>query len=108
MGGMMGAANAGQNSDKREHTPASYLVNATNTSAIIGEPLKVSPAVIGRRPDQIDAATRVAEAATGGTDAATPAAAGDAGAIKSAAAAAGEPKTGAKGIRGVRGIIGGA
>ncbi|AWH91293.1 hypothetical protein A6035_02935 [Dietzia lutea] len=48
MGGVMGAANAGQNSDRRGHTPASYLTNATNTTAIIGEPVKVAPAVLGR------------------------------------------------------------
>ncbi|TCW25001.1 WXG100 family type VII secretion target [Dietzia cinnamea] len=48
IGGMMGAANAGQNSDRRGHTPASYLTNATNTTAIIGEPVKVAPAVLGR------------------------------------------------------------
>ncbi|OAH43547.1 hypothetical protein AYJ66_04705 [Dietzia cinnamea] len=48
MGGVMGAANAGQNGDRRGHTPASYLTNATNTTAIIGEPVKVAPAVLGR------------------------------------------------------------
>ncbi|MCT2109558.1 hypothetical protein M3E10_07125 [Dietzia cinnamea] len=48
IGGMMGAANAGQNSDRRGHTPASYLTNATNTTAIIGDPVKVAPAVLGR------------------------------------------------------------
>ena len=83
----MGAANAGQNSDKREHTPASYLVNATNTTAIIGEPLKVSPAVIGRRPDPTE----------GAADAEGPA---------EATTAAAETKNGARGIRGIRGIIG--
>ncbi|GLB65423.1 hypothetical protein NCCP2495_33040 [Dietzia sp. NCCP-2495] len=96
MGGMMGAANAGQNSDKREHTPASYLVNATNTSAIIGEPLKVSPAVIGRRPDTIDGATKTAEAAESTEAAATKPVAEDAAA----------PKNGARAIRGIRGIVG--
>lgn len=96
MGGMMGAANAGQNSEKREHTPASYLVNATNTSAIIGEPLKVSPAVIGRRPDTIDGATETAGAADATGAAAT----------KSVAEEAAEPKNGARVIRGIRGIVG--
>lgn len=60
MGGMMGAANAGQNSDRRGHTPAGYLTNATNTTEIIGEPVKVAPAVLGRRPvaePQADEAT---------------------------------------------------
>ena len=99
MGGMMGAANAGQNSDKRGHTPASYLVNATNTSAIIGEPLKVSPAVIGRRPDTIDGATETAGAA-GATDAA----AGTTSVTETAAAT--EQKNGARVIRGLRGIVG--
>ena len=98
MGGMMGAANAGQNSDKREHTPASYLVNATNTTAIIGEPLKVSPAVIGRR-DTIDGATETAGAA-GATDAA----AGTTSVTETAAAT--EQKNGARVIRGLRGIVG--
>ena len=98
MGGMMGAANAGQNSDKREHTPASYLVNATNTSAIIGEPLKVSPAVIGRR-HTIDGATETAGAA-GATDAA----AGTTSVTETAAAT--EQKNGARVIRGLRGIVG--
>ncbi|SMO66230.1 hypothetical protein SAMN06265174_103206 [Dietzia kunjamensis subsp. schimae] len=50
MGGVMGAAGAGQNNDRRGHTPASYLTNATNTTAIIGDPVKVAPAVLGRRP----------------------------------------------------------
>ncbi|UVE97077.1 hypothetical protein [Dietzia sp. B32] len=50
MGGMMGAAGAGQNNDRRGHTPASYLTNATNTTAIIGDPVKVAPAVLGRKP----------------------------------------------------------
>ena len=48
MGAMMGAAGAGQNSDRRGHTPAGYLTNATNTTAIIGDPVKVAPAVLGR------------------------------------------------------------
>jgi len=101
MGGMMGAANAGQNSDKREHTPASYLVNATNTSAIIGEPLKVSPAVIGRR-DTIDGATETAGAA-GATDAAAGTTSAAETATEKDAAA---PKNGARAIRGIRGIVG--
>lgn len=50
MGGVMGAAGAGQNNDRRGHTPASYLTNATNTTAIIGDPVKVAPAVLGRAP----------------------------------------------------------
>lgn len=50
MGGMMGAAGAGQNNDRRGHTPASYLTNATNTTEIIGDPVKVAPAVLGRAP----------------------------------------------------------
>ena len=50
MGAMAGAAGAGQNSDRRGHTPAGYLTNATNTTAIVGDPLKVSPAVLGRKP----------------------------------------------------------
>ena len=102
MGGMMGAANAGQNSDKREHTPASYLVNATNTSAIIGEPLRVSPSVIGRRPDTIDGATETAGAA-GATDAAAGTTSAAETATEKDAAA---PKNGARAIRGIRGIVG--
>ena len=47
--GMMGAA-AGQGSDRRGHTPAGYLTNATNTTEIIGDPVKVAPAVLGRTP----------------------------------------------------------
>ena len=50
MGGVMGAAGAGQNNDRRGLTPASYLTNATNTTAIIGDPVKVAPAVLGRAP----------------------------------------------------------
>ncbi|AWH92974.1 hypothetical protein A6035_13225 [Dietzia lutea] len=57
MGGVMSAANAGQNSDRRGHTPASYLTNATNTTAIIGEPVKVAPAVLGRKPAEEPAPT---------------------------------------------------
>ena len=49
MGGMMGAAGAGQG-DRRGHTAAGYLTNATNTTEIIGEPVKVAPAVLGRKP----------------------------------------------------------
>ncbi|WP_314035900.1 hypothetical protein [Dietzia sp. CH92] len=52
MGAMMGAAGAGQNSDRRGHTPAGYLTNATNTTAIIGDPVKVAPAVLGRTVDE--------------------------------------------------------
>lgn len=52
--GMMGGARAGSQDDKSEgHRPASYLVNATNASEILGEPVKVSPAKIGARPDAI-------------------------------------------------------
>lgn len=54
--GMMGAAGAGQNEGRRGHTPAGYLTNATNTSEIIGEPVKVAPAVLGRTPPPDDAA----------------------------------------------------
>ena len=97
MGGMMGAANAGQSSEKREHTPASYLVNATNTSAIIGEPLKVSPAVIGRHPDAMAGADGSAGAAG-----ATGAAAGTT-SVTETAAATGQ-KTGARVIRGIIGL----
>ena len=49
MGGMAGASGSNQNSDRKGHTPAGYLTNATNTTAIIGDPLKVSPAVLGRK-----------------------------------------------------------
>jgi len=56
MGAMAGGSNAGQNSDRKGHTPAGYLTNATNTTAIIGEPLKVSPAVLGRKPAEDPAA----------------------------------------------------
>lgn len=50
--GMMGGARAGSQDDKSEgHRPASYLVNATNASEILGEPVKVSPAKIGASPD---------------------------------------------------------
>lgn len=51
LGPMMGAATAGQNSDRRGHTPAGYLTNATNTTEIIGHPVKVAPAILGRRVD---------------------------------------------------------
>lgn len=53
--GMMGAAGVGQNDGRRGHTPASYLTNATNASAIIGEPVKVAPAVLGRPAPAEDA-----------------------------------------------------
>ncbi|MFL0577899.1 hypothetical protein [Dietzia sp. 179-F 9C3 NHS] len=46
--GMMGAAGAGQGDRRTGHTPAGYLVNATNTSEIVGEPPKAAPAVLGR------------------------------------------------------------
>lgn len=49
--GMMGAGAAGQGSDRRGHTAAGYLTNATNTTEIIGDPVKVAPAVLGRKPD---------------------------------------------------------
>ena len=64
MGAMMGAAGAGQNSDRRGHTPAGYLTNATNTTAIIGDPVKVAPAVLGRTVDE--------PAQEGGRDGAAP------------------------------------
>jgi hypothetical protein len=54
--GMMGAAGAGQNEGRRGHSPAGYLTNATNASEIIGEPVKVAPAVLGRAPRPDDAA----------------------------------------------------
>ena len=57
VGGMMGAAGAGQNNDRRGHTPASYLTNASNTTAIIGDPVKVAPAVLGRAPVEHPAST---------------------------------------------------
>lgn len=50
--GMMGAgagAGAGQAGDRRGHTPAGYLTNSTNASAIVGDPVKVTPAVLGRK-----------------------------------------------------------
>ncbi|MFN3339850.1 MAG: WXG100 family type VII secretion target [Dietzia sp.] len=53
--GMMGAAGAGQNDGRRGHTPAGYLTNATNASEIIGDPVKVAPAVLGRTPPAEDA-----------------------------------------------------
>ena len=46
--GMMGGGAAGQGSDRRGHTPAGYLTNATNTTDIIGDPVKVAPSVLGR------------------------------------------------------------
>ena len=49
--GMMGAGGTGQNNHRRGHTPAGYLTNATNTTDIIGDPVKVTPAVLGRQPD---------------------------------------------------------
>ncbi|WP_314037131.1 hypothetical protein [Dietzia sp. CH92] len=64
MGAMMGAAGAGQNSDRRGHTPAGYLTNATNTTAIIGDPVKVAPAVLGRTVEE--------PAQEGGQDGAAP------------------------------------
>ena len=65
MGGMMGAAGAGQ-SDRRGHTPAGYLTNATNTTDIIGEPVKVAPAVLGRTPTE-PPATESAQSASSET-----------------------------------------
>ena len=55
--GMMGAGAAGQGSDRRGHTPAGYLTNATNTTNIIGDPVKVAPAVLGRTPATTTAET---------------------------------------------------
>lgn len=49
--GMMGGAGAGHGDKRDGHRPASYLVNATNTSEILGEPTRVAPAVIGGRRD---------------------------------------------------------
>ena len=49
--GMMGAGMGGNRDAKGTgHHPASYLVNATNTNEILGEPVKVAPSVIGRNP----------------------------------------------------------
>lgn len=49
--GMMGAMGAaGQNGRRDGHTPAGYLVHATNTNAIIGTPPRVAPSVLGRTP----------------------------------------------------------
>ncbi|WP_354056756.1 WXG100 family type VII secretion target [Dietzia sp. 2505] len=60
--GMMGAAGTGQNEGRRGHTPAGYLTNATNTSEITGEPVKVAPAVLGRKPlKQADLGAQPAE-----------------------------------------------
>lgn len=59
--GMMGAAGArGQNSKAEGHLPASYLVNATNTSELLGPPVKVSPGTIGARSPK-DAVPTTAE-----------------------------------------------
>lgn len=53
--GMMGAAGAGGQNTRREgHLPASYLVNATNTSELLGPPVKVSPGTIGARTSRGD------------------------------------------------------
>ena len=48
--GMMGAAGAGHDTRRRGHTPAGYLTNATNTTDIIGHPVKVTPPLIGNPP----------------------------------------------------------
>ena len=48
--GMMGAAGAGKDTRRRGHTPAGYLTNATNTTDIIGHPVKVTPPLIGKPP----------------------------------------------------------
>ena len=65
--GMMGASGAGQGSDRRGHTPAGYLTNATNTTDIIGDPVKVAPAVLGRNAEPGSTAT---DAVVGKADAA--------------------------------------
>lgn len=62
--GMMGAAGAGQGNRSEGHRPASYLVNATNTSELLGKPVKVSPARIGARPPADPAADETSAAAT--------------------------------------------
>lgn len=51
MGMVGGARGAGQGDKNEGHRPASYLVNATNASEILGDPVKVSPAKIGGRPE---------------------------------------------------------
>src|SRR5699024_519896 len=48
--GMMGAAGAGNDTRRRGHTPAGYLTNATNTTDIIGHPVKVTPPLLGNPP----------------------------------------------------------
>ena len=48
--GMMGAAGAGHDTRRRGHTPAGYLTNATNTTDIIGHPVKVTPPLLGNPP----------------------------------------------------------
>ena len=48
---MTNAGTTGQTNNRRGHTPATYLTNATNTTDIIGDPVKVTPAVLGRQPD---------------------------------------------------------
>lgn len=58
----MGAANAAQGSERRGHTPAGYLTNATNTTDIVGEPVKVAPAVLGRK-SAVEASAEEAAAA---------------------------------------------
>ena len=47
---MTNAGTTGQTNNRRGHTPASYLTNATNTTDIIGDPVRVTPAVLGRQP----------------------------------------------------------
>lgn len=54
--GMMGAVGGAGRDERRGHTPAGYLVNATNTNAIIGDPPKAAPAVLGRSAPAPDAA----------------------------------------------------
>ena len=61
--GMMGAAGAGQQEGRRGHMPAGYLTNATNASEIVGEPVKVAPAVLGRKPQVETGAAATEQAA---------------------------------------------
>ena len=45
--GMMGAAGGGSGGRRGEHQPAGYLVDAINTSELVGPAPKVTPAVLG-------------------------------------------------------------
>lgn len=62
--GMMAPAAAGNGAERRDHTPASYLVSATNTTDIIGETVRVAPAVLGRRLASLDGDVTVDRTAT--------------------------------------------